>query len=165
MRLKDFAKNYIFAPLDIDPGEWGQDAEEHNNGCGDLHLTARDMAKFRLLYLDGGMYRGKRILSEEWVQDSLKIYSEDAWGYRVGRNFKDIGYGYQWWSIRAGAHRYNLAWDHGGQQIALVHDQNMVIVATSYPYWLEHDDRAWRHEKQMLNLVADFIAELPAPGE
>jgi hypothetical protein len=41
----------------------------------------------------------------------------------------------------------------------------MVIAATSYPYWLEHHDKAWKHEKQMLNLVADFIAKLPVlPG-
>lgn len=62
----------------------------------------------------------------------------------------------------AGDHRYNLAWGHGGQQIALVHDLDMVIVVTSYPYRLEHDDRAWRHEKECLKLVADFIAKLPA---
>ena len=74
--------------------------------CGtDLHFTARDMARFGLIYLNDGVHEGNRIISADWVHDSLRTYSEDAWDYRVGRNFTDIGYGYQWWSARAGDHR------------------------------------------------------------
>jgi CubicO group peptidase (beta-lactamase class C family) len=162
MNLKSFAEEHIFAPLDIEAGEWGQDAEGHNNGCGDLHLTARDLAKFGQLYLDDGVFEGEQIVPVRWVHDSLMVYSVDAWKYRVGRNFKDIGYGYQWWSVRAGDNQYNLAWGHGGQQIAVLREHQMVIVVTAYPFWLEHDDTAWRHEKANLNLVADFISELPS---
>jgi CubicO group peptidase (beta-lactamase class C family) len=60
--------------------------------------TARDMAKFGLLYLNDGEYDGNQITPVDWVHESLQTYSEDAWDYRVGRNFRDIGYGYQWWS-------------------------------------------------------------------
>jgi CubicO group peptidase (beta-lactamase class C family) len=161
IRLGEFAEKYIFNPLDIEPGEWRTDADGHNNGAGDLHLNPRDMAKFGQMYLDGGKWEGEQIIPAEYVADSLEIYTEDAWKIPVGPHFKDIGYGYLWWSVRAGDYRYNLAWGHGGQQIALIHDLDMVIVATSYPYWLEHNDQSWRHEKQSLNLVADFIATLP----
>ena len=71
----------------------------------------------------------RRLFRQQWVHDSLQIYSKNTWTIRVGRNWGDNGYGYQWWSIRAGNYRYNLAWGHGGQQIALLDDLDMVIVA------------------------------------
>ena len=161
MSLKSYASEKLFNPLGIEAGDWGEDAEGHNNGCGDLFLTARDAAKFGLLYLDKGVYKGERIIPEQWVNDSFGIYSEDAWDSWVGWNFRDIGYGYQWWSVTAGDHRYNLAWGHGGQQVAVIEELDMVVVVTAYPFWLEHDDKAWKYEKANLNLVADFIKSLP----
>jgi hypothetical protein len=44
----------------------------------------------------------------------------------------------------------------------LLDELDMVIVVTSYPFWLQHDDESWKHEKANLNLVADFIASLPS---
>ena len=126
-----------------------------------MHFTARDMAKFGQLYLDEGQYRGEQLIPAEWVRESLGIYSQDAWGYRVGCNWRDNGYGYQWWSVRAGDHRYNLAWGHGGQQIAVVRDLDMVVVVKADPLFGQHGDAPWKREKENLNLVADFIASLP----
>jgi CubicO group peptidase (beta-lactamase class C family) len=160
--LKSFAEEHLFSPLNVEAGEWIQDWEGYYNGHADLHFSARDMAKFGLLYLNDGEYQGEQVISAEWVYDSLQTYSEDAWDYRVGRNFNDIGYGYQWWSVRAGDHRYNLAWGHGGQQIALLDEFDMVIVVTADPLVGQHGDRPWRLEKANLNLVADFIASLPS---
>ncbi len=120
------------------------------------------MARFGLMYLDDGMYAGTRVVPADWVRDSLAIYSEDAWGHRVGSNFRDVGYGYQWWSVWAGDHRYSLAWGHGGQQIALLDDLDMVIVATADPLRARHGDESWRLEKANLNLVADFASALPS---
>ena len=159
--LKSFAQEHLFLPLDVEVGDWGQDRDGHYNGCGDLHFTARDMAKFGLLYLNAGTHNGNQIVSADWVYDSLQIYSEDAWTIRVGRNFRDIGYGYQWWSARAGNFRFNLAWGHGGQLIVLVEEYNMVVVVTAAPFYLQHDGQSWKHEKANINLVSNFINSLP----
>jgi len=159
--LKSFATEHLFTPLNIEPGEWITDWEGYYNGHGDLYLTARDMAKFGLLYMNNGVYNGERILPADWVEASLQTYSNDAWPYRIGRNYQDIGYCYQWWSARAGDHRFNFAWGHGGQQITLVDDLNMVIVVTADPLWGEHGGGPWRKEKANLNLVADFVNSLP----
>jgi CubicO group peptidase (beta-lactamase class C family) len=159
--LKSYAQQHLFAPLDVEMGEWIQDWEGYYNGHADLHLTARDMAKFGLLYLNDGEYGGKQIVPADWVRDSLQIYSENAWKFRVGRNWRDNGYGYQWWSIRSGDHRYNLAWGHGGQQIALLDELGMVIVVTADPLFGQHGDAPWKQEKANLNLVADFVRSLP----
>lgn len=160
--LKSFAEEYLFSPLNVDAGEWIQDWEGYYNGHADLHFSARDMAKFGLLYLNDGEFRGEQVVSTDWVHDSLQTYSGNAWPYRVGRNFNDIGYGYQWWFVRAGDHHYNLAWGHGGQQIALLDEFDMVIVVTADPLVGQHGGGPWELEKANLNLVADFIASLPS---
>jgi len=160
MHLKAYAEEHLFGPLDVEAGEWGTDWEGHNNGCGDLHFTARDMAKFGLLYLNDGAYLGNQIISPEWVHASLQTYTEKAWG-NIGR-FRDIGYGYHWWSARAGEHPVNFAWGHGGQLIVLVDELNLVVAVTADPFYLEHNSESWKHEKAHISLVADFISALPA---
>jgi CubicO group peptidase (beta-lactamase class C family) len=158
--LRAYAIENLFSPIGVEPGTWGTDWEGHNNGCGDLHLTARDMAKFGLLYLNDGDWEGNQIIPSDWVHDSLRTYSEDAWD-NIGR-FRDIGYGYQWWSAQAGDQHVNFAWGHGGQLIVLVDELDMVVVTTADPFWLEHNDQSWKHEKATISLVADFIASLPS---
>ncbi|MFC2038804.1 serine hydrolase domain-containing protein [Chloroflexota bacterium] len=161
MNLKAYAEKNLFQPLGVEAGEWGQDAEGHNNGCGDLFFTARDAAKFGLLYLNDGVYDGKQIVPADWVRDSLETYSvNEAYVTSVGR-FHNIGYGYHWWSADAGEHHVNYAAGHGGQHIFLLDDLDMVIVTTSYPYYLEHNDESWKHEKAIINLVSKFVYSLP----
>ena len=159
--LKSFAQEHLFEPLEVELVDWITDWEGNYNGHGDIHFTVRDMAKFGQLYVDEGQYQGEQLIPANWVRESLDIYSQDAWGYRVGRNWRDNGYGYQWWSVRAGDHRYNLAWGHGGQQIAVVRDLDMVVVVKADPLFGQHGDAPWKREKENLNLVADFVASLP----
>jgi CubicO group peptidase (beta-lactamase class C family) len=165
--LKSFAEENLFSAIDVEAGEWGQDAEGHNNGCGDLHFSARDAARFGLLYLNDGEYEGNQVVPADWVHDSLQRYSENinaTGGFPAnwGLSFSDIGYGYQWWSARAGDHHYDFAWGHGGQMIVLLDEFDMVIVLTSYPFYLEHNEESWKHERTNINLVADFIKSLPS---
>ncbi|MAT44779.1 MAG: hypothetical protein CL609_20785 [Anaerolineaceae bacterium] len=160
MNMKAYAEENLFSYLNVEPGEWGQDAEGHNNGCGDLHLSARDAAKFGLLYLNDGVFDDQQIIPSDWVEDSLQTYSvNEAFVKKVG-DFRDIGYGYQWWSANAGNHHVNFAWGHGGQLIVLVEDLDMVVVTTSYPFWLEHNDQSWKHEKAIMTMVSKFISSL-----
>ena len=159
--LKSFAEEHLFAPLGIEVGFWQVDWDGNYLGYSDIELSAHDLAKFGLMYLNEGEYNGKQIVPAEWVHDSLQIYSEEVWTVRVGRNWDDNAYGYQWWSIRAGNYRYSLAWGHGGQQIVLLDDLDTVIVVTVDPLHLQHGDEPWKLEKASLNLVADFIASLP----
>ena len=163
--LKSYAEEHLFAPLGIEPGEWGTDWDGHNNGCGDLHLTARDAAKFGLLYLNDGLHEGTQLISADWVHDSLRSYTEDAFtemgGKLLGRYFRDVGYGYQWWSARVGDHHVDFAWGHGGQLIVLLDALDMVIVTTAYPFYLEHNDQSWKHEKATIDLVGRFVDSLP----
>jgi CubicO group peptidase (beta-lactamase class C family) len=160
--LKSYAQEHLFTPLGGEVGDWVLGWEDYYLGFAEIEITARDMARFGQLYLDDGQFEGKQIVPAGWVRDSLQTYSEDAWYFRVGWNWRESAYGYQWWAIRAGDRRYNLAWGHGGQQIALVDELDLVVVATADPLYKLHGDEPWKLERANLNLVADFIASLPS---
>lgn len=51
-------------------------------------MTARDMARFGLLYMRNGMWSDKQVVPREWVKESTIAYSESGAG---------VGYGYLWW--------------------------------------------------------------------
>jgi CubicO group peptidase (beta-lactamase class C family) len=159
--LKSFAQVNLFSLIDSELGEnWIQDRDGYYIGLAGMHVTARDMAKFGLLYLNDGEYEGKQVLSANWVRDSLQSYSEPArrsYGY-----FRDLGYGYQWWSGRVGDRYFNYAAGHGGQYIVLLDELDMVIVATANPFWQQHDDESWKHESAVIKLVGKFINSLPS---
>jgi CubicO group peptidase (beta-lactamase class C family) len=158
--LKSYAQQHLFSPMGIEVGDWLQDRDGHYIGSGGIHLTAREAAKFGVLYLDDGEYEGKQIIPADWVRDSLRTYSEHVRNYGMSVRFRDMGYGYQWWSARAGEHHFNFAWGHGGQLIVLLDELDMVIVTTADPFLGQHSDQSWKHEKAIINLVADFIKPL-----
>jgi CubicO group peptidase (beta-lactamase class C family) len=120
-----------------------------------------DLARFGQLYLDGGAVDGQQVVPTSWIENSWTPYTEGMWCCKVGNNFDRTAYGYQWWIIDAGPHTYSLARGHGGQQIAVLPEMDMVVVVTADPLYRQYGDGPWGLEKANLNLVADFIADLP----
>jgi len=159
--LKTFANEHLFGPLDIEPGFWQQDWDGNYLGFADLDLSSTDLAKFGLMVANRGEYNGKQIVPAEWIEESLQSYSRKTWKFRVGSNWKANEYGYQWWSIKAGDYRYHLAWGHGGQQIVIVDELDLVVVLLADALYAKHGDEPWQIEKGNLNLLADFVASLP----
>jgi CubicO group peptidase (beta-lactamase class C family) len=161
--LMTFAQEHLFTPIDAELGDWTRDLDGYNWGWGEIFVTARDMARFGLLYLNDGEYEGNQVISADWVHDSLQTYSEDAWTSKsIGRYFGDTGYGYQWWSARAGDHRFNFAWGHGGQLIVLLDELDMILVTTADPLNELPPAEGWKYEKEVIDLVGEFINSLPS---
>jgi CubicO group peptidase (beta-lactamase class C family) len=159
MDLKTFGQEYLFDPLGAEIGNWKKDLDGYNWGAGEIHVSARDAAKFGLLYLNDGRFAGEQIIPADWVHDSLQTYSEHAYD-NIGR-FQDIGYGYQWWSATVGGYPVNFAWGHGGQLIVLLDDSDMVVVVTADPFYDVYGSESWKHEKANFDLVGAFIDSLP----
>ena len=85
-----------------------------------MQLTPRDIAKLGYLYLRGGQWDGKQIVSAEWVEKATQKH--------VGTD-DDLGYGYQWWTYPSLAAYTALGRD--GQTIFVVPDSDLVIVTTA----------------------------------
>lgn len=99
---------------------------------GGLHLTPRDMLKFGQLYLNEGVWNGKRIISESWIHESFKKHT------RL-QDVKDKNeYGYLWWHdtyiINGEAITCIEARGAGGQFIFIVPTLESVVVITAGNY-------------------------------
>ena len=163
--LLSYARKNLFGPMGAEIAKWTVGTDGYTWSAGEAFVRARDMARFGQLYLDGGVYMGKQIVSADWVKASLTSYTKDAWTTpKLGRFFRNIGYGYQWWSAKAGKHAIDFAWGHGGQLIVLMKDRDMVIVTTADPQIGIDPIRepGWEHEVAIINLVGRFVASLPA---
>ena len=128
-RMDVFAERHLFAPLGITNYEWDHINADMIHASGNLQLQPRDMAKFGVLYLNGGVWNGQRIVSQEWVEASTQARAAPSWG---------DGYGYQWWlrAYDSGSNAvdtfYAAGW--GGQRISVFPDLDMVVVFTGGNY-------------------------------
>jgi CubicO group peptidase (beta-lactamase class C family) len=57
-----------------------------------IRMSARDLARFALLYLHDGRWNGRQIIPSAWVRESTQSYSEAFPEQGPG-----YGYGYLWW--------------------------------------------------------------------
>jgi CubicO group peptidase (beta-lactamase class C family) len=87
MGLDDYAATWLFAPLDIRDAGWRRSPDGRATGGGGLKLRPRDVAKLGELYLDGGLWNGRRVVPAAWVAESRRATTT------IDRD----GYGYLWW--------------------------------------------------------------------
>jgi CubicO group peptidase (beta-lactamase class C family) len=93
-----------------------------------FRMSARDAARFGLLYARDGMWGDERILSENWVRRSSALYSIDT---------EVMGYGFMWWVLREPRftrHGMFAALGVGNQMIAVLPESDMVIVNRANTY-------------------------------
>jgi len=70
--LDEYVKREIFAPLGIVDFGWSKDGAGNPQAMAGLQITAVDFAKVGQLMLDEGVWRGRRVLSREWVVESIQ---------------------------------------------------------------------------------------------
>lgn len=150
MNLKDFATKYLFELLDIkevpiakvydrasqeefykarNNRGWVKDPSGNFTTGWGLSLTTDDFAKIGLMVLNRGIYNGKRILSEEYIEQMLTEREES--------------YGYLWWiykkntTIKIIRKEYNVGkYDAycmngvGGSLVTVIPEINTVICMT-----------------------------------
>jgi CubicO group peptidase (beta-lactamase class C family) len=106
MKLPEFAQANLFGPLGIARSDWtwNYDLTNADNEYAQIHMRPRDMLKIGILYADGGLWHGRRIISESWVRTSLAEHSHVA----------NVSYGYFWWR-----HAFDVKTPGGAQQIVV----------------------------------------------
>ncbi|MFM0619389.1 serine hydrolase [Paraburkholderia nemoris] len=92
-----------------------------------FHLSARDLARFGLLYLRSGQWNNEAIVPASWVSESTRAWSE---------NHLHSGYGYLWWTGLADRRTAVMdlppggfwADGHGGQFVVVDPVNDIVVV-------------------------------------
>ncbi len=125
--LLEFGKKNLFAPLGIHDVAWPSDDQGRTHGWGNSHFYPRDFAKIGYLYLHGGKWDGKQIVSEQWVKDSITKRADPGRG-------PDGGYGYGWWLDKVGGNDEFGGNGRGGQRVAVWQDKDMIVVVTGAGY-------------------------------
>ena len=99
---------WVVDPLGINTASWG------------LTLTPVDMAKIGQLYLNGGLWEGKQIISKQWIDISTQEHIR----------WNSLSYGYLWWIIDDKEQSYAALGD-GGNVIYVNTKKKMVISIAS----------------------------------
>ena len=124
--LMDFLKARLFEPIGME-SPWST-VSPTGVVCGGwgMNMTTRDLARFGQLYLDRGLWDGKRVVSAEWValatarqtwSGAIAVTGEDGSDWRQG-------YGFQFWRCRHGAFRADGAM---GQYTIVMPEQDAVV--------------------------------------
>jgi CubicO group peptidase (beta-lactamase class C family) len=91
---------------------------------GGLQMRPRDMSKIGCLFLNGGLWKGKRVVSADWVRESTTQHAPDR------------DYGYQWWLGQFRVHDRDVAAygarGRGGQVTIVFPELQVVAVFTGW---------------------------------
>lgn len=96
---------------------WVEDPKGNSTGGWGLTLTARDMARFGLLYLNGGQWDNQQIIPTAWISESTAMNPNN--------------YGYLWWLKEEDGVSAYLALGDGGNVICCMPEKDLVIVIAS----------------------------------
>jgi CubicO group peptidase (beta-lactamase class C family) len=114
-----FMRRRLFEPLGMTSAKPKFDAAGTFIGSSYCFCSARDFARFGLLYLRGGVWEGRQLLPAAWVDYART----PTW-----QQPNDEGpYGAHWWLGMAGPDSFS-ANGYQGQYIAVAPDLDMVIV-------------------------------------
>jgi len=122
-----------------------------------FEMSARDFARFALLYLHGGRWNSTQVVPEEWVKASTRPYSDTESG----------GYGYLWWTGDAASGKPQeiifpkgsfWAEGHLGQYAVVVPSLDLIIVNRV-------DEKVTKrtvHKRQISRMVQLVVDAAPA---
>jgi CubicO group peptidase (beta-lactamase class C family) len=149
--LPEFFYENVAKPLQIKTYHWNLMPTGDGYAGGGLYLRPRDQLKLGQLYLNGGVWNGKRVISKDWVERSTSRQS--TFGKTLGADH-DYGYGWHLYHFEVGDRSYRAyaAGGNGGQIVMVIPDLDLVVGFTGgaygeFPKWYK-----WQTE-----LVPQFI--------
>ncbi|MCB9453944.1 MAG: serine hydrolase [Anaerolineaceae bacterium] len=148
MKLVDYLQPRLFAPLGIEDAVWQESPQGITAGGIGLSIKTEDIAKFGQFYLQKGMWQGRQLLSQAWVEQATSLQVSNSDGAQIDWS---QGYGYQFWRCRHSAYRGDGVF---GQYCIVMPEQNAILAMTG---GIDIFDM-----QQPLNLIWDIL--LPAMG-
>ena len=126
MRTDRYAQARLFDPLGIRNVSWVYSPLGVPQTGGGLRLASRDLLKIAQLFLDGGRWNGRQIVSEAWVRASTTAHAQID---------ESTNYGYLWWLKSFGptgkTHAAFFMTGNGGNKVVAIPDLELAVVITS----------------------------------
>ncbi len=157
--LHDYLKPRLFDKIGIDSGNlrWVRLPDGMEVGGGGLFATTEDNLRLMKLYLDGGVWEGERILTEEYVKLATSNQNDSATEARNNPLATDnfLGYGFQIWMCKPrGAYRADGAM---GQFTIVFPDRDMIIA-------INETAAGAGPAQHTLDITWDFIGRITEQG-
>lgn len=152
-----FLRGRLFARIGMNSAVAEFDAAGTWIGSSYVHATARDYARFGLLYLRGGNWNGEQVVPRAWVERARTptMASRGEYGALFWLNARDPDTGKPAISEKLPDDLF-LARGFGGQIIAIIPSQDVVLVMLNVNY---SDDAT-----AIIDLVARLLNALPRPS-
>lgn len=152
-RIDAYAEKKLFAPLGVDVFEWPRGKDGAPSAASGLRLRLPDLAKIGAMVAARGLYDGRRIMPEDWLDISQ---SPHAW------TDEGLRYGFFWWLAPPRLYGEELEYPlpvwaagfgNGGQRLSIGFRSNVVVAISAGNY---NQPDAWR-------LPAKIVFEIVNP--
>lgn len=145
--LDVLVREKLWKPLGCEhPAFWGKDTENGDfKAFCCLYATARDFGRIGQLYLDSGMWNGRRILPLEYWQASITPAPLRDRGKPNER------YGYYWWLMRIDDRPVYYCRGYHGEYVVVIPHERLVMVRTGM---LWEEKNAEGHPQDVMDYIA-----------
>ncbi len=126
-KLLEYMRPRLLEPIGFSEDTWCVEGTDgYSWGGSGVMATLRDMAKFALVFLQGGKFGGKQLISEEYVKKAVsKQIDNDVLG---DGTLWSAGYGYQIWCLPEGAFCFR---GMGSQHAICIPDKDLILCCTA----------------------------------
>lgn len=125
------ANRDLLAPLGTGLVEWRRGPQGISMGGNDAFMRPRGLIRLGELYRQGGVFRGRRVLSAGFVRESLRHQVELPEPTVNHGTLAATGYGLLWWLLDFDGEGAFAALGHGGQELVVFPRRELVVLLTS----------------------------------
>lgn len=128
MDVEEYAARHLFAPLGIRDWFWKRTPAGVPDTEGGLYLASDDLARLWYLFLRGGEWNGRQVVTRDWVR--LSTSPAIAVGNRPGAH-----YGLKWWLYPNPTDSTKVMWagsGFGGQFPVAVPEEDLIVVVNQW---------------------------------
>ena len=141
--VADYLEKKIWQQIGMEyPGSWSLDEAGFEKMESGINARAIDFAKFGRLFLKNGQWEGEQVISEDWIDESIRenqehspAYYETSFGPEIVNAANGGYYQYMWYGLRRedGADDFFAAGNHG-QYIYVSPQANLIIIRNGGSY-------------------------------
>jgi len=156
--LDELVREKIWGPLGCEhDAYWGKDSKDGDfKAFCCLYATARDFGRIGQLYLDSGMWKGRRILPKEyWEASTTPAVVQDK-----GKPNKR--YGYFWWLAELDGKPIHYCRGFHGEYVVVIPHEDLVFVRTGMKREEVNDEGHPKDVFQWIAIARALAQQAPA---